>query len=76
MKKDHVSNWSEEVFLTKGRSQIKKKCKIKFTYNASRTAFDGKVIWNFLIGSARNVVVSDVDYISSSHTDNVFLIPF
>ena len=76
MKKGHVSNLSEEVFVTKRRSQIKKKCKIKFTYNAWITAFDGKVIWNFRIGSARNVVVSDVDYISSSPIDNVFLIPF
>ena len=44
--------------------------KSKFIYNGRGIVFDGKGLWSFGNGFARNVVIFVVDNTSSSYTDN------
>ena len=44
--------------------------KSKFIYNGRGIAFDGKSLWSFGNGFARNVAIFVVDNSSSSYTDN------
>ena len=40
-----------------------------FTYSGQGIAFDGKIMWSYDSGFARNVVIFDVDNISLFHND-------
>ena len=42
----------------------------KFTYSGQGIAFDGKIMWSYDSGFARNVVIFGVDNISSFHNDH------
>ena len=51
--------------------------KRKYVHSSYGITFDGKAEWNFVSGSGRNVLIFDVDNISSSHTgirNNYFLV--
>ena len=42
----------------------------KFSYSGQGIAFDGKIMWSYDSGFARNVVIFGVDNISSFHNDH------